>query len=79
MIRARFELASINSDPINRPIKHPYWIYQEDIDEFLIITYADSINYIYENWPNAKNIEYEKIDKYTFNTRYPKPNWFKGE
>jgi hypothetical protein len=40
------------------------------------VAYADDVDEILANWPEAKDIEVETVDGYTFTDRFPKPKWF---
>lgn len=85
MIRARFKVIIDDYNPITWPIKHPYWCsgsftpepeHPMFEDGYVLIAYADSVDDIKENWPEAFDIEYEERDCYTFTDRFPKPEWF---
>jgi hypothetical protein len=78
MIRVRFEANLDDPRPINWPIKHPYWVSGENDKKSILVAYADDEKYITDNWPEANNIEImeENQDKYTFTTRFQKPEWF---
>lgn len=78
MIRARFKANLEDPRPIHWPIRHPYWISGEGDDYAIVIAYADSVDHIYENWPEAEDVDYNEVEKYTFTDRFPKPDWFKG-
>ncbi len=80
MIRARFKANAKDYRPINWPIKHPYWCtgYAVDMSYSVIVAYADDVNEIRQNWPEATTIEFEKVNGYIFNDRFKKPRWFKG-
>lgn len=80
MYRIRFKTNSADPRPINWPIKHPYWISGYDSDDnTIIISYADSKAYILDNWPEAFDLDVEKVDSYSFSSRFPKPKWFNDE
>ena len=76
MIRARFEVEAEDYRPINWPIKHPYWCTGSGGDYWIIVAYADGIEDIILNWPEAKNIEATEETDYSFSDRFPKPAWF---
>lgn len=63
---------------MNWPVKHPYWCtgYAGDGSHSIVVSYADDEQYIYDNWPEAKNLDTEECDEYTFTDRFPKPEWF---
>lgn len=80
MLRVRFQANYDDPRPINWPVKHPFWItgYAGDDSYAIVVAYADDLDYIYANWPEATNIEYEQAHNYVFTSRFPKPEWFKG-
>jgi len=80
VIRARFETNASDPRPVNWPIKHPYWItgaHGIDWEIFTIVAYADDVDEIKRNWPEAVNIDATPADDYVFTDRFPKPDWFK--
>ncbi len=79
MIRARFKANLDDYRPVNFPLKHPYWCTGYDDENSIIVAYADNEAEILKNWPEAKDIDYEERDKYTFTDRFPKPEWFKDQ
>lgn len=76
MIRARFHANYDDYRPVVWPVKHPYWCSGYGNDYSIIVTYADDIEEIKLNWPEASNIEAEEVDTYKFSSRFPKPGWF---
>lgn len=81
MLRVRFHANHDDPRPINFPVKHPYWItgYAGDGSYATVVSYADDLDYITENWPEASNINGEVRSEYTFTSRFPIPDWFKEE
>lgn len=83
MIRARFKVFSEDARPVNWPIKHPYWITGTLIDGEMntigatIVAYADDLEELLRNWPDAEDIDGEERSEYTFTDRFPKPEWVK--
>lgn len=80
MIRARFYLPVDDYRPVNWPIKHPYWCSGETGNGVnIIVAYADDIDEIVSNWPEAVNIDVMESDarEYKFTDRFPRPEWFK--
>lgn len=77
MLRVRFEANIDDPRPIKWPIKHPYWITGEagDGSYATVVAYADSEEQIFELWPEAKNLEVQEREVYTFTDRFPKPEW----
>ena len=78
MKRVRFYTKADDYRPINWPIKHPYWKTGESGDGSysILVAYADDEQYIYDNWPEATDLDVEERDSYTFTSRFPKPEWF---
>lgn len=78
MIRARFHADAQDYRPVNWPIKHPYWCtgMAGDGSYSIVVAYADDIEEIKRNWPEASEIDAEECDVYTFTSRFPKPEWF---
>ena len=81
MIRVRFHANYEDSRPVNWPVKHPFWEtgYAADESYAIVVSYADDLNYIKTNWPEAAEIEVlEENTLYRFTDRFPKPSWFEG-
>ena len=77
MIRARFH--ADDSAPVNWPIKQPFWEsgFAADGSYVVVVSYADDVEYIKYNWPEARNIEILEEDaQYKFTDRFPMPSWF---
>lgn len=77
MIRARFQVAADDYRPVNWPVKHPYWCSGSGGDYWIVISYADNVEEILQNWPEATEIETEEAKDYTFTDRFPRPTWFR--
>lgn len=79
MLRVRFQANFDDPRPINWPVKHPYWVtgYAGDDSYAIVVAYADDLDYIKANWPEAEQIESEEATGYIFTGRFPKPEWFK--
>lgn len=76
LLRVRFKANDGDPRPINWPIKHPYWITGYGDNYSVIVAYADNKEYIFDNWPEAKDLEIKIVDGYVFTSRFPKPEWF---
>lgn len=78
MLRVRFHANYDDPRPISWPVKHPFWItgYAGDESYSTVVSYADNLDYILTNWPEADNIDSQEVDKYEFSGRFPKPDWF---
>lgn len=78
MIRARFYVNANDPRPVNWPIKHPYWVTGYSMDDLaVIVAYADNEDEIMQNWPDARDIDADDTEAYTFTGRFPKPDWFR--
>jgi len=77
LLRVRFR--ANDSRPIHWPIKYPSWESGFNDDHCIVIAYADSQQYIFDNWPEASHLEIEAVDKIVFTSRFPKPDWFNEE
>lgn len=75
MLRVRFHANYDDYRPVNWPVKHPYWCTGTGDDYSVVVTYADSVEYVLENWPEATNINVENAEQYIFTARFPKPDW----
>lgn len=81
VIRVRFFANFDDPRPMHWPVKHPYWItgYAGDESYATVVSYADNIQYIYENWPEAKNLDVQEVNGYAFTDRFPVPDWFQAQ
>ena len=79
MIRARFYANLEDYRPVNWPIKHPYWCTGANEESSIIVAYADNVEEILKNWPEAEHIDAETADCYIFSERFPKPDWIVEE
>ena len=79
LLRVRFRANEDDYRPINFPVKHPYWCTGYGIGFSVVVSYADSEAYIYENWPEAQGLDIEEVEGYLFTERFPKPEWFEEE
>jgi hypothetical protein len=76
MIRARFKVNPEDFRPVVWPIKHPYWCTGYTDTNAILVAYADDMEEISRNWPDAEDIEFETVSEYTFTNRFPSPKWF---
>lgn len=83
MIWTRFYLniKEVKGDyrPLVWPIKYPYWCSGETQNDFILVAYVESLDELYKQWPEAKNIDSEEVKKVTFTDRFPKPDWYTNE
>jgi len=75
MLRIRFKTNNKDYRPVNWPVKHPYWCTGYGDEYSIVISYADTEEYIYENWPEAIDLEISKCKEYIFTDRFPRPEW----
>lgn len=80
MLRCRFfvNIDECNDDfrPVIWPIKYPYWCTGENEEDFVIVAYADSIDDIIKQWPEAHDIESKEVKEIKFTSRFYKPDWY---
>lgn len=62
--------------PIRWPVDEPYWRDSWDKDGAVMVTYAQTVAYVHEHWPEAYDLLVENVSYYQFSERYPKPFWF---
>jgi len=76
VIRARFTVSCTDFRPVRWPIKHPYWCtgYRSD-NRPVLVAYADDLEELMQNWPDAVEVEAQEAGTYTFTDRFPKPEW----
>lgn len=79
MIRARFKANFEDFRSVNWPVKHPYWCTGYSETHAIVVAYADDIDEIKRNWPEALDIDSEEVIGYVFSDRFPKSLWFKLE
>lgn len=79
MIRCRFKTSSEDWRSVNWPVKYPYWCSGYGDNYSVLIAYADSVDEIMTNWPEAYDLDSNEVDKITFTDRFPKPDWYIGE
>lgn len=79
MLRVRFYANPDDPRPLTWPIKHPYWVtgYTGNDKHSIVVAYADDLEYITLNWPEAENIDAQEVTEYVFTDRFPKPDWLK--
>lgn len=75
MIRARFHANETDYRPVKWPVKHPFWCTGYVDGYSIVVAYADSVEEIMENWPEATELDIEERSEYTFTSRFPKPAW----
>lgn len=82
MIRARFHTDSEDPRPVIWPIKHPYWVTGRVIsvdggDGYsIVVAYLDSLWDLLDLWPDAAQVTFQKVEKYVFTDRFPRPDWW---
>ena len=78
LFRIRFQANADDPRPIHWPVKFPYWVtgYAGDNKYSVIVSYANSEKYIFENWPEAAELEMDPVKNIEFTDRFPKPEWW---
>ena len=76
MLRIRFEANEDDYRPVNWPVKYPYWCTGYGENYSIVITYCEDKGYVYQNWPESKNLDIEEVEKIKFTDRFPKPDWY---
>ena len=80
MLRVRFY--ADDSAPVKWPPKHPFWetgfTLKDDftVAKCVVVSYADSLEYIYEFWPEAEIDSSTEVEQYIFTSRFERPDWF---
>ena len=75
MIRVRFHANETDYRPVKWPVKHPFWCTGYGDGYSIVVAYADNVEEILENWPEATELDIEECSEYTFTSRFPKPVW----
>ena len=58
--------------------KYPYWCSGETFKDFVMVAYIESEKQLYEQWPEAKNMEVLENDcVIKFSERFSRPDWYK--
>lgn len=78
MLRVRFKANPDDYRPVKWPVKYPFWCSGYGEEYSIVIAYVDSIEQIYELWPEATELDAEERSEITFTSRFPKPDWYKG-
>jgi len=82
--RVRFKSDADDIRPIYKPPANPegpWWCSGEagDGSYSILIAYVKSIDTLMKQWPEAKELDIEEVEKPTFSGRFPKPDWWKDE
>lgn len=78
MLRVRFKANGDDYRPVKWPVKHPYWCSGYSGDNSIVISYADDVDYIYEHWPEAEDLDIDEVEDYVFTDRFPVPEWWEA-
>ena len=79
LLRVRFKANYEDSRPVDWPVKYPFWETGRAADGSyaIVVSYADSVDYITAHWPEASDVEVmEENAQVRFTDRFPKPAWF---
>ncbi len=77
LLRIRFKANPTDPRPVNFPLPHPYWITGGGDTYSWVVAYANDVDFIYLNWPEAKDLTVDEVEGYEFTDRFQKPEWFK--
>jgi len=77
LIRVRFITFIDDYRPINRPVRYPYYCTGKGFVHAVLVSYADGLDYIMANWPDAHVLGVEEVDSIEFDERFPKRFWYK--
>lgn len=75
MLRVRFHANEEDYRPVKWPVKHPFWCTGHGDGYSIVVAYADNVEEIMENWPEATELDIEECSGYTFTSRFPKSAW----
>ena len=75
LLRIRFCANLDDCRPVNYPVEYPWWRTGENIKYSILVSYADSEDYIFKNWPEATALDIEEVEKIIFSSRFPKGTW----
>jgi len=76
MLRVRFRADEDDYRSMTWPVKYPYWCTGYGDGYSIVVAYADDLDYIKINWPEATEIDVQEVDKIQFSDRFPKPDWY---
>lgn len=77
MLRIRFKQPTDDYRPVKWPIDYPYWCTGYDsYDIPILVAYVESIEQLYELWPEAQDIEQKEVQKIEETSRFPFPDWY---
>lgn len=78
MLKIRFKTPGPDYRPVKWPPPGPYWRSGSSTGGTVIVTaYAESLQQIYDYWPNAKELDVLEVGKeIVFTDRFPKPDWW---
>ncbi len=77
--RARFRASHDDPRPLNQNLSYPYWVTGYGSDFAIVVAYVPSDDFLYENWPEATNVELISVDSITFTDRFPRPDWYQED
>lgn len=75
MLRVRFHANEEDYRPVKWPVKHPFWCTGYGDGYSIVVAYADNVEEIMENWPEATELDIEECSGYTFTSSFPKSAW----
>lgn len=76
-LRARFKANLDDPRPIKFPPPGPWWGTGFNDQNYTVVAYVKHKNQIKKFWPEAEEIEVERVPEIVFSERFPKPDWWK--
>lgn len=73
--RIRFKTKSRDWRPVTWPPYGSYWCSGETVDASIMIAYVKSEEQLFEQWPEAEDLEIEDNAELAFSDRFPKPDY----
>lgn len=77
-IRARFKANFDDPRPVKWPPPGPFWVTGSAVTEdyATVVAYFKNENQFKEFWPEAEDIDYQRVDEIIFTDRFEKPDWW---
>ena len=76
--RARFKSNADDFRPIykGKNPQGPWWCSGYQDESAIIIAFVKNEETLLKQWPEAKEIDIDEVEKPTFSDRFPKPDWW---
>lgn len=75
-IRSRFKANLDDSRPVKWPPPGPWWETGFNDEHAVVVAYTKTKKQVLEFWPEARDIDSEKVAKIEFTSRFRKPKWW---